>query len=324
MLSACQSAQPTDKTYEHPLCKFSLLSKTAGEQAVVTDTQEGYFDKVTALEITLLLHLEKAASSRDEVMDAYKQKLQVDVLDFTPEEQKDLSELFTTALDMCAKINPQLNLPEIKLIKTAGGYYGASVFYTRDNCIIIPAAQLKAKMLLRTLIHEIFHIYSRYNRDKRDALYATIGYNKVQNLQLSPFLEKRILYNPDGVDIAYAIEVQDTAGRSIKAIPVIYSKFSAYQMVPFHRHFVFQLFEVAADGAGWKVVQDGVGLGEDEVSDYWEKIGRNTKYTIHPDEVLADNFTILAYSKTDDNEAFSRLSPEGKALLQQIEAILKK
>lgn len=323
LLGGCQSAFQSN-SYEHSLCKFKLLSKADGEKAVVTDTKEAYFDKVTALEMTLLLHLDKAASHKEEVMDAYLKKLKDDVQSFTADEKKALSELFAKALDMCAKINPKLELPEINLIKTAGGYYGASVFYTRDNCIVIPGAQLKSTdVLLRTLIHEIFHIYSRYNKDKRDALYRTIGYNKIDKLELSPFLEKRILYNPDGVDIKYAIAVQDTADRTIKAVPVIYSKFSSYQMVPFHRHFVFQLFEVKEEGGIWKIVSEEVGLGENQVKDYWEQIGRNTKYTIHPDEVLADNFVLLAYSKTNGEEELRKLKPEGKALLKKIEGIIK-
>jgi hypothetical protein len=28
---------------------------------------------------------------------------------------------------------------------------------------------------------------------------------------------------------------------------------------------------------------------------YFDRIGRNTKYIIHPDEILADNFTLLVF-----------------------------
>jgi len=321
---SCQLGQQGSATYEHSLCDFKLLSKKDAAKAVIVDTKEGYFEKVTALEITLLLHLDKAASTKEEVMDTYLKKLQDDTQNFTAEEQKALSTLFAKALDMCQAISPNLKLPEINLIKTAGGYYGASVFYTRDNCIVIPGIQLKSEAtLLRTLIHEIFHIYSRYNTAKRDSLYAAIGYNKIKKLDLSPFLKKRILYNPDGVDVNYAIEVQDTAGRSIQAVPIIYSKFSSYQMVPFHRHFVFQLFEVVEEGGAWEIVSEEVGLGEREVAGYWEKIGRNTKYTIHPDEVLADNFAIIAFAKVNPEKELGRLNPAGKALLGKLEGIIK-
>ena len=32
---------------------------------------------------------------------------------------------------------------------------------------------------------------------------------------------------------------------------------------------------------------------------FYDKIGLNTKYIIHPEEILADNFVILVQGKTD-------------------------
>ena len=31
----------------------------------------------------------------------------------------------------------------------------------------------------------------------------------------------------------------------------------------------------------------------EEVSGFFEQVGRNTKYVIHPEEILADNFALL-------------------------------
>lgn len=36
-----------------------------------------------------------------------------------------------------------------------------------------------------------------------------------------------------------------------------------------------------------------------DVTGYHEQIGRNTGYTIHPEEVLADNFVLLACRERD-------------------------
>ena len=323
LLSACKTTVGKLKE-KHELSSFSLLSKEEAKKAVVTDVKEGYFEKVTLLEMSIQLAMESPSGNRSEVLENYKKMLQDDIEDFTSEEQQFLRQEFKKALDLCAKIDKNLKLPEIQLIKTKGTYYGAGVYYTRDNSIIIPAAQLNQdnKHLLRTLIHEIFHIYSRYNPAKRDALYAAIGYNKIKKLELSDFLIKRVIYNPDGVDLAYAIEVQDSSGRSFKAIPSMYSKFSSYRM-PLLKSYVFQLFEVKEQKDGsWKVMNADVGYSEEMLSGYWEKIGRNTRYTIHPDEVTADNFTILAFSK-EQNDELNKLSEEGKKLLLELEKIIK-
>lgn len=48
--------------------------------------------------------------------------------------------------------------------------------------------------------------------------------------------------------------------------------------------------------AGWQPAVGGAQsllLDPNEVADFHAQIGRNTKYIIHPDEVLADNFVHL-------------------------------
>jgi len=325
MLISCKTTIENTKI-AHPLANFVLLSKPDAQKAVVTDSKEGYFEKVTLLEMSIQLQMESPSGERNQILENYKKLLQEDVEDFSIEEQNLLTTQFKKVLELCTKIHKGLKLPEIQLIKTKGAYYGASVYYTRDNCIIIPALQLKqenSKTLLRTLIHEIFHIYSRYNKDKRDALYAAIGYEKLKGLELSDFLKKRIIYNPDGVDVAYAIEVQDSSGRSFRAMPAIYSKFSSYRTLPLLGSHIFQLFEVNKQPNGnWKVLNNDIGYDENALSGYWDKIGRNTRYTIHPDEVVADNFTILAFSK-ENAEELTKLSAAGKVLLAELEKIIK-
>lgn len=132
---------------------------------------------------------------RTTVLEDYKKMLQDDLQEFSKEEKEIATKLFDRALELSYKVNPNLKLPEIFLIKTAGKYYGPSVYYTRDNSIIIPAPMLTMAKdandaFLSTMIHEIFHIYSRYNKDKRDALYQRIGFEKLPELNLSDFFEK--------------------------------------------------------------------------------------------------------------------------------------
>lgn len=324
LLTACKSSSVSKtKLVEHKLCNFKLLDKFAGEKAVVKDEMEHYFDMVTPLEMSVMLKMESPAGPRADILKNYKQLLQDDVENFTAEEQEMLTEVFSKALDYCAKIKPDLNLPEIHLIKTKGAYYGPSVYYTREHCIVIPTPQLSnTKSLFRTMLHEIFHVYSRFNKDKRDALYAAIGYEKLEKLELSDFLKQRIIYNPDGVDVRYAIEVKDTSGNLIKAIPAIYSRFSSYRMQPLLSTFLFQLFEVKKEGDSWKVVPDGPGYSQDQVENYWDQIGKNTQYTIHPDEVLADNFVFLAFVKAEGEEQLEKFSPEGQELIKKIDEII--
>lgn len=330
MLTACAS-QTTKKNATEERPGYRLLSKKEASKWVITDKKEQFFGKVANLEMSIQMKQNLEESPRKEVLAKYKKMLQDDLEDFTKEEQEVTKQLFDQALELCYQVNPNFQIPEIFLIKTQGNYYGAGVYYTRDNSIIIPAPMLKMdknernEAFLSTMIHEIFHIYSRYNKDKRDALYKRIGFEKLPNLNLSLFLKERVLYNPDGVDLRYAITVKDKeTGREFKAIPAIFSKYKNYQeeLPQFFGYLEFQLFEIKKRGDIWTVVNPDVGHSIDEVTGFWEQVGRNTAYNIHPDELCADNFVIMALAKATKDENLKKFSKEGQQLVKDLEAII--
>ena len=298
---------------------------------VVRDSAEGFFERLTLAEMSIQMRLEQLspANSRDSLMPLYLAYLQADVADFKPQEAALAHEAMQQALALSLPHLKQGSLPQdIQLIKTRGNYYGSSVFYTRDRAIVIPEAQLQAdnpEALTRVLIHEIFHIYSRFNPVRRDSLYAFIGFERLQgDLQLNTLLQKQALYNPDGVVLHYAIEVEDAQGRSFRAIPAIFSKASRYQpdfSTQFFGYIQFRLFEVEPVGAGWRVIGPEAGHDPKDLSGFFEQIGRNTGYIIHPDEVLADNLVILALGQEKDMQGRA-LSPEGKALNRRFAELL--
>jgi hypothetical protein len=312
---------------------YRLLSKSEASKWIITDEKETFFDKVANLEMSIQMKESREEDARETVLTDYKKMLQDDLQEFSKEEKEITKELFDRALELCYMIDPNLKLPEIFLIKTAGKYYGPSVYYTRDNSIIIPSnvlgmdKQAAKDAFLSTMIHEIFHIFSRYNKDKRDALYQRIGFEKLPQLNLSEFLKKRVLYNPDGVDLRYSITVKDReTGREFEAIPVIYSRYKAYNsnLNAFFGYLTFQLFEVRDRAGVWSVVNKDVGYSVDDVTGFWEQVGRNTMYNIHPDELCADNFILMAFAKATNGKNLEKLSKEGQQLVKDLEAILTK
>jgi hypothetical protein len=310
---------------KHPLTDFEFLSIEEARRSIIQDSIENYFDKVNILEMSIQMKMTEVVEDRESLLKKYKKYIQNDLEAFNENDLNILKKRFTKALDLCKNNFPNIKLPKIKLLKTKGNYYGKSVYYTRENTIIIPAKQIREdnEEFLKTLIHEIFHIYSRYNKDKREKLYALIGYKKIENLELSEFLKKRIIYNPDGVDIAYSIEIKDSVGNFLKAIPCIYSKYGTYKNSSLLESHIFQLFEVRkTDDGNWLVVSEDVGLDEKSLKNYWEQIGPNTNYTIHPDEILADNFSLILLSSEDKN-ILRKLDEEGKKVLEKISTLMK-
>lgn len=298
--AACQSGTETDQQSNlDETLRFRFLSPEQGQQAITRDSMEGFFEKVTSLELRLQLRLPNSPLDRPALLQAYREQLRSEVLPFSEEEQQRLQGLLTQAKAACAAKNLDWDMPQIDLIKIKSEHYDPTTYYTRDQCIVIPQDALKRfgdKAILATLLHEIFHIYSRYHPEKRQALYQVIGFEPLDTVAWSPFLQERMLHNPDGLDLYYAIELEDRNGRSFSAVPAIYSKSPSYhpRRSRFFDYVQFELFEVAKDSLDiWRIVPERRGLPPEQSTSFGKQIGPNTQYIIHPDEILADNFVLL-------------------------------
>ncbi len=219
-----------------------------------------------------------------------------------------------------------LPLPEtIWLIKTTGEEEGNTA-YTRGSAIIIPVQMLASELtrLERVLLHEIFHILSRRNSNLRDQLYAQIGFERCGPVTLPADYAARKITNPDAPISEHHFGGR-AAGRELHLLPVLFSREAAYRAGdtrPFFAYLEFRLMEIAEQDGHWQpVLQAGQPAFHQpaEVENFFTRIGRNTQYIIHPEEVLADNFVLLMLGDHDapNPEILSRMSdtlrPTGRA-----------
>jgi hypothetical protein len=186
----------------------------------------------------------------------------------------------------------QLPFPtNIWLIKTSGEEEFHSC-YTRQNAIVFPAAEAAGRpaALRHVFLHELFHVLSRHNPELRKALYAIIGFQSVNEIKLPDDLWARKITNPDGIENGWRIGLTNR-GEALQAVPVLLAN-----RTPFNPFEAFRLLVVRPGEAGWTLQPvDGQPrlLKPSETTGWQEQIGRNTRYTIHPDEILADNFVSL-------------------------------
>ncbi len=194
----------------------------------------------------------------------------------------------------------KLPLPrEVLLVKTTGREE-ADTPYTRGNAIVMPQPYLTvaAAEIDRVIIHEIFHVISRHVPERRNALYAIVGFRDCGPLAWPPELEPRRITNPDAPDSRYCITLErDSDAETF--YPVLFAKEESFDPTlpgTFLERMVFRLLAVMGSGANWSVSRAGVALvllDPGSVPEYFSAIGRNTRYIIHPEEILADNFILL-------------------------------
>lgn len=195
-----------------------------------------------------------------------------------------------------------LPLPkDILLIRTTGDEEGQAA-YTRANAIIFPTDDLAQPQagLEKLICHELFHILSRTNPDLREALYGAIGFERCDEVAFPAELLARKITNPDAPRNDHCLRVQ-VAGEPHWVIPILFASAETYDETKGgeffnYLQFRFLLVERTASSTAVAPIRAGAQarhVGLQEVSGFFEQVGRNTRYIIHPEEILADNFSLL-------------------------------
>jgi hypothetical protein len=225
------------------------------------------------------------------------------VVEWTPDEKAAVQ----AALAHLTPKLTELSLPfpkTIIFIKTTGLEEGDAE-YTRANAIILPQSALAATerpRLQPTIAHELFHVLSRNAPDLRDRVYAVIGFQPCGEIPFPPELASRKITNPDAPKNDHCIRLQSRQS-SVWAVPILFSNADRYD--PAAGGEFFQYLEVkflVVEKSDARATYDPSKitlLDMNQVQGFYEQVGRNTDYIIHPEEILADNFKFLLIGRTN-------------------------
>lgn len=250
----------------------------------------------------------------------WKKMVASEVQEWDDESRAKLTTAFEALRDRLAKF--LLPLPdEIYLVNTSGKEEGNAA-YCRGKHIVIPDVVLTRDPaeLEKLLTHELFHVISNQHPELRADLYAIVGFQECPEIAIHPSLKQRRITNPDAPAIDCIIKLKE-GEKTVRAAPILYSStedFDPKKEQGMFAHLIFKLMVVVPDGRGWKAVDQGgraVVLDPKSVLDFQEKIGRNTNYIIHPEEILADNFVHLVRQR--DKLATPRIVEELQKVLEK-------
>jgi hypothetical protein len=232
----------------------------------------------------------------------YLQFVTKNVLEWTSQEKAVVQAAWETLVPQLEKFS--LPFPDtIYFVKTTGDEEGGAE-YTRSNAIILPSSALAptGDSLRGTIAHELFHVLSRHSPALREKLYAVIGFQPCGEIPFPPGLAPRKITNPDAPRNDHCIRLQ--AGQeSVWAVPILFSKSPRYDISkkgPFfdYLEMKFLVVQKTGDSAATYDASDPRLLDVSEVRGFFEQVGRNTDYIIHPEEILADNFEFLLIGKS--------------------------
>ncbi len=297
-----------------------LLYGSLARQAIMRDTAEGFFEQVPLADLQLQMKRPVRPEERSALLEDYRFLLSDFVRPYQKSDMLKLRAALQEAYRLLTKVGEGLFPERVEIIKVQGHLYGPQVFYTREGKIIIPAPalqELSEEALTRILLHELFHIYSRYRPEAREALYRIIGFEAAEKPVLVPdSLEQYRLLNPDGINWQQKIRLQR---RGQPGAEVVFEMLTARNLeqsgeLPYFRHIGLSWHPADSTAKGWEVQPAPVPL--EQFVDFAAQTGGNTDYILHPDEILADNFVLLALGAEPTTRAGQRVLDDMAAFFQ--------
>ena len=276
--------------------KTKIIFTDVEEAKKFLTTKDGYINSLTNFDRRIRLNKQEYVS-----LEEYLDFLNEQALPWSEEEKARIEPLIKNISNNLKNYN--LNLPSrIFLIKTTGKEEGQAA-YCRGNSIIIPKNILDQRTpdLENLIVHELFHIFTKNNIEKRQALYSIIHFHKCDKAILPQTITDIEITNPDVPKERYYIELQ-YKDENIKVIPVIIlPDYEVRKGKSFFRYLKLKFVEVEKNNNEYTYKRDNSGkpvvYDQRQLTDYVNKVGDNTNYLIHPEEILADNFSIMVLGK---------------------------
>ncbi len=278
---------------------FIFASEEEG-RSILTARDE-FIENMSPLDRAIRMRSEKPVSA-----DEFLKFVGNNITSWDNEEREQVQKVLASLSPKFDSFAPYLP-DKIYLIRTTGNEEGG-VAYTRGNAIVFPRRLPMSDVLglYKIISHEIFHVISRQNKQLKDKLYGIIGFSKCPVYNLPKSLDNRRITNPDSPLNEYCIQVR-VAKKDVIVLPLLYSQVDAYskrdgeELFDYLQAAFLSIARVKNPGQKTIILKDSemTLYKEEELQGFFEQIGNNTDYTIHPEEILADNFSYLFLGVTE-------------------------
>jgi len=275
-------------------------------------TEYKFADKETAIKILtandeylttmkpIEIALQIGSPTADKTIEELKAHYAANVLEWPEAEKALMKALLVTHKKKLAKISHML--PDtVYFIKVADAVE-SGIPHTRGNAFVSPSR--RTSISTKLFFHQIFHILSRYNRIKRASLYNIIGFRPCY-FQPTEEVDKYTIRNPEApfTEFFLPVEIDDRDTYVMSYLHTTYEGFDPTVERGFDGHITGDLIEVTVDKGICKPIIKADGspsiYKHEDVPNFYEKVGHNTKFDIHPEEIIADNFAFLMMDKKD-------------------------
>lgn len=234
----------------------------------------------------------RSGNQRGEKSDILQKRKQ-STKNWDTEYRKKVELLWTEILHWMPETSIRFKLPaKIQLIQSSMQDEGGAMGYTRENCIVLKEKVFEndALSLRKLLLHELFHVISRYNPELRKDLYRILGFSICNEIELSDSLRNIQIANPDAPFKDSYIRLKHQ--EEIKEYMMFLYTNRPYEGGSFFEYATVGLLEVTESHSSKYVLRNSAILSLDKFPDFFIQTGNNTHYMIDPEEIAAEHFVL--------------------------------
>lgn len=283
------------KTYSLPSKENTIIELVEGDTAINLLKQiDQFVSNMSPFDMQVRMR-----STTQVTLDQYINFVSSNIVNWETKYEK----LFESAIKKIAETSYSANIlkccsfpSKIYIVLTTGAEE-CDAAYCRNNNVIVMPKTCDEKEWEKTVPHELFHIWSRNNISLRNQLYETIGYYTIPgDVSIFPLkLKDHKITNPDAPTTKHYIKLccKESPTTEVCLAPILLTE-TDYCDAKLGLFDCLKTMFVALDEKSYEPI-DGKVYSYDDVYGLLEKIGSNTDYIIHPEEVLADNFVLLLH-----------------------------
>lgn len=223
--------------------------------------------------------------------------------EWTDSEKKVIEGIVKSVSEKISALGLNLKMPpEIELIKSTMKNEGDADGYTRGEYIVLKDSWLIGKNAQTEglFTHELFHVISRYNPAMSEKIYNSLGFKKCNEVEYPKEIKDMRITNPDAPFNNYYIKVNYN-GKPVDVMLILYAA-DNYTKGSFFTYLQVGLMVVEGKENTKKPVykdNEPLILTFMDVKNFFEQVGKNTGYVIHPEEISADHFVMLLNQAKD-------------------------
>lgn len=332
----CSYPSLTVYEYDGKQITVNFLDKDSAFEYI---QNSNYTERMNRLNISLRLDEDLNCIDRKDEVKAHEKFIRENIKDWDGYEKHIVWGALEDAIEKLDAFSPAI-IPDTLFFISTSMRLEFNAFFTVNKAICVPSSVvwplLFDGLIEKKIAHELFHIYSRYNKPQRDSLYAIFNFFNSDTIIAGKILSAKMINNPDVHSNNYVLSLEDTSGELKDLFLIVrlnepkynnnrgaISFLGATNIFDFFDGHILELENIGDNSFR---VKDSISLNGYELAkihaNFDEVCGSLSSDRFFAEEILAESFS-FGYLVIEDNDLLEDCSKQDREKLQKILKIIR-